>query len=277
MKSENQNPFANSIENASKEHDISEKFADLLNAQIFRLITNKTFVEEAEYIKKTCEKNNLTNIVDFGCWTGVLASEVFNTGLNISNYHMIDAVPYYVNIAKYMLSDKPITTECVTLIPSNYKSEFPKSILVHPYDTLNSSSIYSQYFLNEQIKKANVTVPVSNCQLVEDFVDNNKQRFSEDSYIKIDLDGVDIELVKQILSKNLKPGAIQFEVWNSFKGGLTKISQYMSKLGYKVPTVNLHMHQTLAVCCAKNYWWAVGYDNVMISPEITYYDMDRNG
>lgn len=268
------NAHATDLSNVAKGHNIGEKFADLLNAQIMRLITNKIFVREADYIKKTCEKNNLSRIVDFGCWTGVLASEIFNTDIKIDNYHLIDASPFYINCAKTMLDGKPITSECVTLIPPSFKQPNPTSMLVHPYDTLNSSSIYSRFFLSEEVKNANVTVPISNPTPLNDFLKSNKNLFSDSCYVKIDLDGVDIELVRGIFEHCYLPGAIQFEVWHSFKGGASKLFEIFKMNGYKVPNVNLNIHQNYSVGLSRDFWWAVGYDNVSTKPEATYYDSD---
>jgi hypothetical protein len=148
-------------------------------------------------------------------------------------------------------------------------------MLIHPYDTLNSSSIYSGYFLKEEVKKANIRLPLAKSMPLTDYVKNNPRKLGSDSYVKVDLDGVDIEMVAAILKAGITPGAIQFEVWNSFKGGYTRIARAFEDLGYKIPTANLHVHQTFTVGISKEYWWAVGYDNPAGTYVSTYYDMDH--
>lgn len=269
------NAVATDLNNVPDGHFIGEKLPDLVDAQIFRVISNKVFVEEANYIKQTCERNDIKNIVDFGCWTGILASEIFDTGVELNNYHLVDAVSFYMNKALELLADKPVTHELLTLLPPSYKGAPPTSMLVHPYDTLNSSSIYSGYFLKEEIKQANVRLPLAKSMTITDYIKNNKDRFGADTYVKVDLDGVDIEMLAEILRAGLTPGAVQFEVWNSFKGGYTKVSKAFEAMGYKIPTANLHIHQSFSVGISRNYWWAVGYDNVGTHFNCTYYDMEH--
>lgn len=269
------NPIAKDLNNAVDGHFIGEKLADLIDAQVFRLITNKTFAQEAAYIKTTCERNNLDTVVDFGCWTGILASEVFNTGIKLEKYYCVDAVPYYIAQAKIILKNKPVTYETVTLLPPSYKSAPPQSMLVHPYDTLNSSSLYSGYFLKEDVKKANVTVPLADSKPLTNYISERNELFRPNCYVKIDLDGIDLELVGAIIRQGLNPGAIHFEVWNSFKGGYTRAANALANMGYKVPAPNLHIHQSFSVGISRNFWWAVGYDDINTNPRMTYYDQDH--
>jgi len=270
------NAVATDLANAVDGHFIGEKLADLVDAQIFRVITNKIFTEEANYIKKTCERNDIKNVIDFGCWTGILASEVFNTGLKLDNYHLVDAVPFYMNKALSLLEGKPVTHELVTLLPPSYKGVPPTSMLIHPYDTLNSSSIYSGYFLKDAVKQANVKVPLAPSKAITDYVKEHAGRLgSKDTYVKVDLDGCDIEMIAELIKNDVLPGAIELEVWNTFKTGYTRASLALADKGYKIPTANLHIHQTFSVCVSRDYWWAVGYDNLGSNYQYTYYDMDH--
>lgn len=270
------NPAAVDLTNAVDGHFIGEKLADLVDAQIFRVTTNKVFTEEANYIKKTCEHSDLNKIIDFGCWTGILASEVFATGLKLDNYHLIDAVPFYMNIALSLNKGQPVTNELVTLLPPSYKGAPPTSMLVHPYDTLNSSSIYSGYFLKDSVKEANVRVPLSASATIVDYIKKNAERLgSKDTYVKVDLDGCDIEMMAELIKNNVAPGAVQFEVWNTFKSGYTRVCTALASMGYKIPTANLHIHQTFSVGMSRDYWWAVGYDNLGTNYQCTYYDLDH--
>jgi hypothetical protein len=269
------NSIATDLNNVPNGHFIGEKLPDLVDAQIFRVISNKVFSEEANYVKETCERNGIKKVLDMGCWTGILAREVFDTGVKLDNYHLIDAVPFYMNKALEILEGEPVTHELITLLPPSYKAVPPTSMLVHPYDTLNSSSIYSGLFLKEAVKEANVRLPLAKSQQIPDYIKNNADRFGSDTYVKVDLDGVDIEMIAEIIKAGLKPGAVHFEVWNSFKGGYTKIAKAFESLGYKIPTANLHIHQTFSVGISKNYWWAVGYDNLGTKYNCTYYDMEH--
>jgi hypothetical protein len=261
---------------SDSDYNISQKINELISAQEFNLISKQIFNREAQLIKKACELNDLFNIVDIGCWTGVLAAEIFNTGLIIKNYHLVDAVPYYMQRALIALEGKPVTSELVTLLPMSYKQEPPTSFLIHPYDTLNTSSIYSSYFLHEEIKQANVKLPLAPSSYVDKYVSDNISRFNNDTYVKIDIDGVDQGLVFQMLKNKVQPGALQFESWNQFKSDSEKLlSSYKNYFGYKIPDFSLNHHQAYTVCISKNYWWAVGYDNLMIKPQATYYDLEH--
>ena len=270
------NAVATDLSNVPNGHFIGEKLPDLVDAQIFRVISNKVFAKEADYIKLMCERNDIKKIVDFGCWTGILAKEIFDTGIKLDNYHLIDAVPFYMNKALEILADQPeVTHELVTLLPPSFKGTPPTTMLIHPYDTLNSSSIYSNYFLKDDVKQANVRLPMAPSQALTDYITKNADQLGSNTYVKVDLDGVDIEMVSEMIKAGVRPGAVQFEVWNTFKGGYTKIIKIIEELGYKVPAANLHIHQSFSVGISKNYWWAVGYDNLGTGYNCTYYDMEH--
>ena len=112
-----------------------------VDKQIQRVLENNRFVEEATHIVKLCQLENLSSIIDFGCWTGVLGLEIFKQWPELEKYHLIDAVPYYLDKAKTMLKEFPITSQTVTLIPSNHKGNMPKSMLIKDRKStrLNSS------------------------------------------------------------------------------------------------------------------------------------------
>jgi hypothetical protein len=251
-------------------YGLDNKFLDLLDAQIFRVINNKVFEEEAEHMIALAKLENANAIVDFGCWVGVLANEVLKRWPDTS-YHLVDAVPLYISKAKAMLMRDDIPTTEVTLIPDNYKGDPPTTMLVHPYDTLNSSSIYSKHFLGEQVKAANVTVPVAPVKKVSEFVRSNKDLFETNNYIKIDLDGVDMDLVNAIIDAGYQPSVIHFEVWNAFKPAYDKLKERLSKLGYVFPDMNLKIYQHFSISVSKHHWWAVGYENVTVSPTSHYH------
>lgn len=260
-------------------HDISNaggfglenKINDLIDAQIFRVINNKVFDSEAEHMVTLAKLENATAIVDFGCWVGVLASEVLKRWPELSSYHLIDAVPYYISKAKDMLMRDDMPSTEITLIPDTYKEAPPTTMLVHPYDTLNSSSIYSKHFLDEKIKSANVTVSLAPAKKVSEFVKSNSNLFSTNNYVKIDLDGVDMNLVNAVIDAGNQPAVIHFEVWNAFKPAYDKLKDRLTALGYVFPDMNIKIHQHFSVAVSKHHWWAVGYDNVTLSPQSYYY------
>lgn len=246
-----------------------------IDAQIVRVMENQVFKEEARYIQRTCEKNNLKRVTDLGAWTGVLAKEVFDTGIELENYHMVDAVAIYLERAQALLQNFPVSEELVTLLPRGYVGRAPKTMLVNAYDTVNTSSIYSEHFVSNQVKHANYQVDLAESVQVADYVKNNPSRFAPNTYVKIDLDGVDINLVEEILQQGYEPGAIHFEVWHVFKPGYARVSKQLKALGYKMPTADLDMHKNYSVGVSKNYFWAVGYDVNNGKLSYTYYDTDH--
>jgi hypothetical protein len=254
---------------------VNERLELLLEDQIVRVSFNEVFVEEARYIKRTCLANDLVKVVDFGSWCGILAQEVFDTGLVLENYHLVDAVPYYMNRAVSLLHNRPITHETVTLLPPSYDRPAPEFMLVHPYDTLNTSSLYSELFLREYVKRSSIQVPLARSRGVVDYIHSNLDKFGPDSYVKIDLDGVDIEFVAEILKAELQPGAIHFEVWNNMRPGYAKLAEALAQRGYCVPTADLNQHRNYSVGVSRNYWWAVGYDVAAGQYNFTYYDQDH--
>jgi hypothetical protein len=247
------------------------KLDALVDAQIFRVINNNVFDTEAEYIVTLAKLENATAVIDFGCWVGVLASEVRKRWPELPHYQLIDAVPYYIKKAKTILMQDDIPSIEVTLIPDDFNGEVPTTMLISSYDTLNSSSIYSKDFLNASTKTANVTMKLAPVNTVGEFVKDNDSLFSKNNYVKIDLDGVDIDLVNSIINANFSPAVVQFEVWNSYKPAYEKLKERMSASGYLFPNIAIEKHQHFSVAVGKHHWWAVGYDNTTASSKSYYH------
>ena len=246
-----------------------------IDAQIVRVTDNQVFREEARYIQRTCEKSNLKRVTDLGAWAGVLAKEVFDTGIKLDNYHLVDAASIYLDRAQALLQNFPTTQELVTLLPQGYVGHPPKTMLVNAFDTVNTSSIYSEHFVSPAVKEINCRVDLADSQMVPDYVKNNPDKFAQDTYVKIDLDGVDINLVEEIIHQGLEPGAIHFEVWHVFKNGYARVARLLQSKGYKMPTMDLDMHKNYSVGVSKDYFWAVGYDVDNGKFTYTYYDLDH--
>lgn len=257
------------------ENFVSERLAELVNQQISRVTEKSVFTEEARYIAQTCYRNNIRNILDLGCWTGVLACDVLGTGIKLDNYHLVDAVPYYLDRACELFKDIPqVTHEAVTILPPSYLGDPPKEMLIHPYDTLNTSSLYSEHFLSSRVKHTCLHVPLAESSSITQYVTDNLDRFGINTYVKIDLDGVDVELVAEIIKRGLQPGGLQFEIWNNVKDKYATLASILKTRGYMIPTAELTKHKNFSVGVSGNYWWAVGYDIIGTQYYSTYYNSD---
>jgi hypothetical protein len=247
-----------------------------IEEQIGRVQARGVFREEARYIERTCQVENLHRVIDFGSWCGVLAHNVLATGVPLDNYHLVDCAPIYMEIALAHLGEThtPVTHELVTLVP-NSVARRPVTMLVDSYDTLNTSSIYSEHFVREPVKQANVRVPLANALTLNEYVTGHLTMFNSDTYVKIDLDGVDLDLVDSILDNDCLPGAIHFEVWNPFKPRYNKLIERLVSLGYQRPEADFLWHKNFSVGVSRNYWWAVGYDILGGVYRYTYYDKDH--
>jgi hypothetical protein len=247
-----------------------------IQEQIDRVQANNVFLEESRYIKQTCLLLGCDNIIDFGSWCGVLAENILSQDIELQNYHLVDCVPLYMDIALDRLAnyDQSITYELVTLLPKT-TINLPQDILVNREDTLNTSSIYSQYFVKQSVKSDDYRVPIADPVIVDSYIRDNLGRFTDKTYVKIDLDGVDLPLVDSILDNQLTPGAIHFEVWHPFKHRSTKLFERLGKLGYSIPLADLTWHKNFSVSVGRSYWWAVGYDIIDGKYVYTYYDQDH--
>lgn len=244
-----------------------------IEEQINRVHRNNLFGQEAQYIAESCRANKLTHILDLGSWVGELAQEVLATGIALDSYHLVDGIPYYLNYARQRLTNYATVSyqECM-ILPRAYSRNIPETILVNPYDTLNSSSLYSEYLLSKRARLASVPMEIGPSATVNQFIDSNLSRFGSDTYVKIDLSGVDIELVASILKRQLTPGALQFTVWATDKSVYHQLVNLLLSRGYKVPLANLDIHKNFSVSVSKNHWFAVAHDIIGHQHFSTYYD-----
>lgn len=252
---------------------MNDRLINLIDKQITRVIEKKIFAEESKFIVNSCQHNNLTSIIDFGSWVGILAKEILSHEYTFNNYHLVDCVPYYLELAKKLLSQYScVTSQAITLVPPSYRKELPNQLLVHPYDTLNTSSLYSEHFINPKLFSSCCHVDIEKCVAMSSYITDNLERFTNSTYVKIDLDGCDIELVAEIIGRGLTPGAIQFEVWDIFKPTYTKLIDQLKIRGYLTPQIDLIKHKNFTVSISSCYWFAIGYDIVGNQYFSTYYD-----
>lgn len=229
-----------------------------LKAQHERVKTSGVFKQEAAYISQLAAKTNATKLADFGCWTGLLAAEVFTAWPTIEQYYGVEAVPLFVKFAKRVLAGKPTKFIEATLVPRLLNLPEVTSMKVNPYDTLNTSSILAKKPTNVEL----IDIPVAPNTYITPFVQRYPELFDNDVYVKIDLDGADIALVETILAARRTPAVIQFEVWKLFyERGMPEAIRLLEEAGYNWPATldpKAYTHFSVALTRGSG-WWFVGY------------------
>lgn len=235
-----------------------EFVASALKIQNERVKLGQVFKQEAEMIVGLAKKVSALTITDLGCWTGLLASEIFALWPELKNYHAVDAVPMFIEFAKKQLEGKPVDFTGVTLVPRLANLPEVASIKVSPFDTLNTASIYTGRVPSKQVL---IELPVFSNSYITPFVTDHREFFSDDSYVKIDLDGVDIAVVETILAQDLHPCVIQFEVWKMFYDkGLASLRPELEKYGYVWPDIDYTVYKHFSIALTRGSgWWFVGY------------------
>lgn len=231
-----------------------------INIQYERCKLGQIFTPEAQHIAKLAGLAKAKTVTDMGCWVGLLAEEVFKEMPKLQKYYAVDAVPLFIEVAKEKLKGKPVEFIAKTLVPRLGKIQEVPVMNIVPFDTLNTSSIYTGRTIKTDAKFT--ALPAAENTFITPFVQEHADTlFAPSSYVKIDLDGVDLALVDTILSNDCKPAVIQFECWKFYyKRGLGQLIAKLKAAGYAWPDdfkPEDYNHFSMAV--GKKHWWAVGY------------------
>ena len=229
-----------------------------LKIQNERVKLGAIFRKEAELITALAKKTGAIAVSDFGCWTGILAVEIFKAWPELKTYRAVEAVPLFVEFAKDQLKDHPVEFIGATLVPRLLNLPEVTHLSVNPFDTLNTASIFTTKKMVDMLVK----IPVYPNTSITPFVQTHPELFKDDVYVKIDLDGVDIATVETVLSQKQSPAVIQFEVWKYFYDkGLPDLIDSLNADGYRWPSdLDYKKYTHFSIALSRGHgWWFVGY------------------
>lgn len=194
-----------------------------------KLISNRVYVNEARLIARVYNAAHCERLIDIGCSTGVLAFRIFEN-IKPSCYIGIDANEFCVASAKALLADfLDIEKQfhCKTIIPCYFESKVVMTgVLGKLVDT---SNIYHNYPGAIQFESPNVQVSELLAEL----------DIQPSDFIKIDVDGLDVDIVAELIMANKLPRGLQFEVSKPQIQDVTLNNLFaeLAKLGYVLPDI----------------------------------------
>jgi hypothetical protein len=169
------------------------------------------FEYEVEEIVSRTDEN--TTLIDLGCWTGVLGRQVLDR-VKPKLYVGIDAGLWYCEIAKEIMPPECKFRSFYVLPASAVDLVNVDKIYFTVEDPLNTSGFYTRRII-EQEKLA--AMPVGKTIRPVDFALYLKSNYDlENLYLKMDVEGVDQEIVQELIRTDTLPKVVHFEMLEKF-------------------------------------------------------------
>lgn len=173
------------------------------------------FVVEANQIVKRLKPTS--TLVDVGCWTGVLGWMVLNKakalGRTPKEYLGIDAGLYYTQVAAEILPTAKFRSFFI-FPDSAVELNLVNKLYFDIFDPLNTSGFYTRRVVPKERLSA---MPIGKTIRPCDFAFWLKHNYVlDDLYLKLDIEGVDHEVVHELIHYDVLPEVLHFELLEKF-------------------------------------------------------------
>lgn len=226
------------LEEYQKPDNLSSWLEKLLIRQQYKRLIDSTFTLEVLHAKKFYQVADCKNLVDIGCWTGVLSYK-FRKEFTPNQHYVIDAVPVYLYLTKKLFQTVSLSSDInvleMTIVDEG--SNKPSYFLVDIEDAVNTSNFIAKPPSEKPLFNLPIAPAISCNRALLQIVDV----LSNDCYLKMDIDGFDYSLIEAMLSINLYPRVLHFEarLFNvSEVNRLGNILDSLKSVGYKVPELS---------------------------------------
>lgn len=211
---------------------------------------------EALTIVKFMRLYGINKVTDIGCFIGALASNIQKVK-KTSEYIAVDAAQVYLDAAqKYANITRTVHA---TILSDHLEAKYPyKGYFM--IDARYPSNCSTQFPTPDKLGMCKV--PIADKIHPIDFVKQYPELFADDRYVKIDIDGSDMPLVKAVLDAGHRPAALQFEVWNQGFDSGVRIPELVSQLrdaGYFIPPFDFEADGFFMICVTKNHAWMCNF------------------
>lgn len=208
---------------------MSDQVRDAIKRTADRLLAAGIHRGEARLIAKTYRAGGCDELLDLGCSTGVLAYRILEL-VKPKRYVGFDANPFCVEHTLQLLRSSypelPITVTASTIIPDHLSSKTRVKGKVN--DLVNTSSVYTTLPGAVEFDSPPMTVQ----DIVRDI--------SPSTFLKIDIDGVDVDIISELIRSNRLPRAFQFELQPNQVDDVTlpNILRELAARGYMLPELS---------------------------------------
>lgn len=235
-----------------------EEFQEYLENQVESFYKLGNYNREASYIEKLIRLTNATEFVDFGIWAGLLPKQILSKSKSIKKYIGIDAVELYLDVSKKFINDPRYETRSM-LIYDNLSANFKSSFFVDFYNSLDSSSIYTNKTRRLDVPDL-IEVPAAKPIHAKHVLTTYPELFSENAYVKMDIDGLDLTMmncyIDHIIANGKKPKVLQFELWGGQPDRWETLKRRLNQCGYKTDGIEISTEADCAtIAVSTNFWW----------------------
>jgi FkbM family methyltransferase len=200
---------------------------------------NHRFDMEAGVIGAMIAELGLTTYIDLGCWYGYLLRKVL-ARCSPTQVVAVEAIPGIMEFARGFVPEPRVQWINAAMIPASMAGTYG-GVRVHPWDTSRSGLLAEEGTLIPDVPSCTIDSLLSG--LGSDGV--------QGAYLKIDLEGIDDQIVVDLLDAGHRPAVIHFEVLpKDFQGSAAPAA--LRCAGYHVPALQkLGVHSLYSCVCAR--------------------------
>jgi hypothetical protein len=229
-----------------------------------RVLANPRIAErsriEGGLIASIINARSLRSYIDLGCWYGVLAREVLAAcGPGCPEHVLLaDACHPFLSAARRTVNPRVPETLHAAIVPCG-EAWADARLALHPTDTSSSSVRAGCGGADDGTGDSVPTVTVT--QLLERL----PAEWIASAYLKIDLEGLDEAIVRDLIASAVRPAVLHFEFlpaqWSD-----PGTFEFIRAAGYRVPVLpRSPAHMYYSVICGREDAGVVGF-----RPDIAY-------
>lgn len=209
----NRNPILDLITSEPESIAGEPEVRHVLRAHRDYFLANRIGVFDHEVAEIAARLAPTGTLVDLGCWTGVLASQVLEC-VTPKAYVGIDGGRWYVDLAREILPAWCQFRSFYLLPDSAVDLNRIDKLYFTLQDPLNTSGFYTRRAIDQDRLAA---MPVGKAMRAVDFAAWLAQNHDLASlYLKIDIEGVDQDVVRSLVRTETLPQVLHFELLEKF-------------------------------------------------------------
>ncbi|MDY0090716.1 MAG: hypothetical protein RBR78_10180 [Flavobacteriaceae bacterium] len=224
---------------------------EIIDKEYVKVLLDKEILEyfylESVQISNFIKKYRIPYYFDIGCWYGILLNYVLKQNSSVQAI-AVDAVKKFIDISQFNCYDLNRSHFYnFAIVPENIKDDTP--FILNTIDTSKSGF-------------DTIGVPIRDTKAIrfKEFIDfPNMKYMLNNSYLKLDLEGIDFDILKDIFNSNIKPKVIHFEVLKRTRNSLDEILQIIQSQGYSTQGISNPNHAFHSIICSEFESFVIGF------------------
>ena len=201
---------------------------------------------ESDVIAHLIREKNLRNYFDIGCWYGLLLTRVLKKSPQVHAI-AVEGVRSFIDIAK---------ANCVepARVLFIHGALVPQSRMTASYRINEADSSKSGLDTTGEVAGDVAAISVKEWALMP----RVKERLHS-CYMKLDLEGIDFDIIEELLALDIRPAVFHFEVLKRTRQQLPRLLALLAEKGYAVPQDLPGEHAFHSVICSNNNAALLGF------------------